>query len=275
MKPNFIKLTTLGLLVFQLMVLTSCQRRLSASVYNPDNSLSKILPFYIQTNVREESLDANYQDFIVKKGTGTSYISTDPFGSFFAGFANAFTQDRYIKDERKSDTRLIIERDFANNIGQRTGTRKMVATVNIITFAEGKSINPIPAAVRFGFGTLLGVNAYNEVPADPTTGKKNLLYPAFMVTLGFGLNSTFFGIPRWRKQKAMVGVEVQLSDLQGNSIGRYSGVGQGNTKTGWYPWNYSKYGALHYSNIKAVTQAMNSIKSQIETDYDKIMESIN
>lgn len=263
-----------------LLCLSNCQRKIPLSSVYPKTPMENKFPFAVEPNVREETLDANYEEYMVKKGTGTLMWSSDPFLSFFYGIANAFAHDRYIKDDRKKDARTIIERDIINNMGEATGTRKLIATVAVREYwANKRKWNKVTTPVRLAFGTLSAISTYNDqMPEiDPITGIQGQKKWGFPIGLGifnaFG-GATMYGIRRFRKQCAVIDIEVSLSDVSGNTIARYESRGMGQTSTGWYPWNYSKFGAVHYSNIKAVTMAMNGIKSQISKDYDKIIEKV-
>ena len=279
MKKIICKFFIFSLLAVQLGTFTSCQRKVSLASLQPQRELQNKMPFAVEPYVREETLDANYNDYIVQKGTGQVYYTNDPFLSFFTGFANAFTNDKYTKDERKSDTRQIIERDIVNNFGQKTGRTKLRATAAVAYYWQGKAINPIPMAARLGLGMLSALSQYNAQPTgiDPISGAKqehSLGIPLLVGTVSTGISSTMLGISRWRKMKSAVDIEITLSDMAGNRVALYKARGTGQAAHGWWPWHYTRYGAVHYSNILAVTDAMNNIKAQIDNDYENIMMKV-
>lgn len=87
------------------------------------------------------------------------------------------------------------------------------------------------------------------------------------------LTANILGMPL-RSQRAIMDIEVEIYDLSGKLIGRYSAHGDDKERVALY-YGYNTEDAARKANIMAFQQAMQHIKIQINNEADRLNNILN
>ena len=228
-----------------LLCATSC-KTVQISDLKPKGQIQNLLPA-LEPKVDKESLESAYSSVISSTrtaGAGSSLLEPTTISIGIGGFLSGSVVK---KDKRIQEAITLFEREVKDNL-----------------------TNPI--------GEKQGSIVCKVVSADTRSSKWALMIPS-VLTLGI-LN--VFGMP-FHYFKTEIELEVEIKDLENNTVVRYESYGKGEVPIAFY---YGYYGTLsgnndtksnqaaRKSNINAFKTAMKEIKNQINRDYSKIISKL-
>jgi hypothetical protein len=170
-------------------------------------------------------------------------------------------------DKRVNDALTIFERDVKENISNYIGTKK-----GSISFKITNSSYSVKSKIGAYFGAWLGTTALMYIPIYPKmTSSDNvggIVATAFIIPMIPALIYPAIFKPTATQN---VEIEVEILNLQGNVIGRYSGIGAGMYKSTMYQFPQDVQRVV---NTEALKNALQEVKSKIDKDGIRLLAEL-
>lgn len=245
-----------------LLVVAGCKSSFEFSMLQPVGELNTKLPS-LEPVVYISTLENAYS-----KGTSFSSGGAYSFGALGGVVTTVAASTTNYADKRVNDVIVLFERDIKNNVTSYIGDKKGKVTLKI----TNSSYVPKPKvgsyfAAWIGAMGLIYIPVYPKMVESENIGSTTAL--AGVITTVTALIVPFFIKP---EATQFVEIEVEVTDLQNNVLGRYSGMGQWHYKSNMYKFPKD---IQRIVNIEAFKNAMKQVKTKIDRDNQRLNEALN
>jgi len=252
---------TISLLVIITISLSSCRSAFEFSSLQPKGGISSKLPS-LEPVTYVSTLENAYS-----KGQSISVGSAYSTGVMGGAITVGSALTTNYADKRVNDALVIFERDVKDNITNYIGDKK-----GSISFKITNSSYILKSRLGGYMGAWLGTTALMYIPIYPKMESSENIGAVTAAAFAVPLIPALI-YPAIFKPKAIqnVEIEVEILNLQGKVVGRYTGLGIGIYKSSMYSFPKD---VQRIVNAEAVKSALQEIKAKIDKDNNLLITEL-